>query len=107
MDITRPTVAFTIGMFNAIDGPGYCVYTQAYGLEMNIDGEWPVNTLIMSPPHLVSQMTQAAEVTRAGAIAGASYTPGDGDFRQIREANGSWILCRATDNLSQVRNNPS
>ena len=102
MDRARPTVAFTIGMFNAIDGPSYCVYTQAYGLEMTIDDEWPINTIIMSPPHLVSEMTRAADVMSMGAIAGASYTPGDGDFHQIRDNDGRWVLARPTDNLFQI-----
>lgn len=102
MKTNQPTIAFTIGMCNAVDGPAYFVYTQAYGLEMTFDDEWPVNTLIMSPPHLVAAMTQQADVESMGVIAGASYTPGDGDYAQIADAGGKWVLARRTDNLARI-----
>jgi hypothetical protein len=102
MKLDHPTVAFTIGMRNAIDGPAYFVYTQAYGLEMTMDDEWPINTIIMSPPHLISSMTEDADVASMGAIAGASYTPGDGDYAQIADAGGKWVLARKTDNIARI-----
>lgn len=102
MNLDRPTVAFTIGMFNAIDGPSYCVYTQAYGLEMTIDDEWEVNTIIMAPPHLMASMTEQADIASMGVIPGASYTPGNGDYLQIVAHGGRWVLARPADNISQI-----
>jgi hypothetical protein len=37
MKSKQTTIAFTVGMFNTIDGPMYCVYTQGYGMEMSVD----------------------------------------------------------------------
>lgn len=102
MKIDQPTIAFTIGMCNSVDGPAHSVYTQAYGLEMTIDGDLPINTIIMSPPHLVSSMTEEADVPSMGVIAGASYTPGDGNYAQIADAGGKWVLARSVDNLAQI-----
>jgi hypothetical protein len=102
MDPTRPTIAFTIGLSNAIDGPHYSVYTQAYGLEMSMPDAWPVNTLIMSPPHLLPSITESTGLTDSGIAAGASYTPGDGNFDQIREFGGQWVLARNSDNISHI-----
>lgn len=102
MDSTYPIVAFTIGMFNSIDGPAHCVYTQAYGMEMQFDDQWPLNVIIMCPPHLISSMTQEAEVASMGMIPGASYTPGDGDYEQISQPGGLWVLARESDDLQTI-----
>lgn len=97
----KSTIAFTIGMFNAIDGPAYCVYTQAYGMQMSVS-EWPLNILMMAPPHLVSCMTKDADIVSAGLIPGASYTPGDGNYDQIRKNKGKWVLARPTDDVQRI-----
>ncbi|MFN6128641.1 MAG: hypothetical protein ACK57G_16290 [Planctomycetota bacterium] len=105
MNPENPIVAFTIGMFNAVDGPSYCVYTQAYGMEMQVDDEWPLNVLIMAPPHLVVSLTSEADVVSMGMIPGASYTPGDGDYSQISENGGQWVLARPSDDLQKIVRN--
>ncbi|NNC88430.1 MAG: hypothetical protein HKN82_08235 [Akkermansiaceae bacterium] len=102
MNTACPTVAFTIGMSNAIDGPGYHVYQQAYALEMTMDDEWPLNVIIMAPPHLIASMTQETDITSMGAIPGASYTPGDGDYKQISTSDGRWVLARKSDDISRI-----
>lgn len=105
MNPEYPIVAFTIGLFNAVDGPSYCVYTQAYGMEMQVDDEWPLNVLIMAPPHLVASLTSEADVVSMGMIPGASYTPGDGDYSQISENGGQWVLARPSDDLRKIVRN--
>jgi|GEM_PF-2712763 len=102
MNTEHPIIAFTIGMFNAIDGPSHCVYTQAYGLEMQADDEWPFNVLVMAPPHLVSSLTDEADVASLNLIPGASYTPGDGNYKQIVEQGGKWVLARPSDDLAKI-----
>lgn len=102
MNLNYPTVAFTLAMVNTSDGPWYCVYRQGYGLEMMMDDEWPINTIVMVPPHLVDVLTRSAKIQSAGAIAGASYTPGDGDFRQILDNKGRWVLTRRSDDVSKI-----
>ncbi|WP_372720651.1 hypothetical protein [Novipirellula sp.] len=101
MDRNRKTLAFTVALFNAKDGPSYSVYTQAYGMEMSV-ADWPLNILIMAPPHLVSAMTDAADIQSAGMIPGASYTPGDGDYEQIRSYGGKWVLARPSDDVARI-----
>jgi hypothetical protein len=105
MNTKQPTIAFTIGMFNAVDGPSYCVYTQAYGMEMQVDDEWPLNIVVMAPPHLVSSMTSGADVASMGMVPGASYTPGDGNYSQIADNGGQWVLARPSDNIPVIVKN--
>lgn len=101
MDPNRKTLAFTVNMFNAKDGPPYAVYTQAYGMEMNA-ADWPLNIVMLAPPHLVSALTDAADIQSVGMIPGASYTPGDGDYQQIRKYGGDWVLARPSDDVSRI-----
>ena len=102
MNKENQTIAFTIGMFNSVDGPSHCVYTQAYGMEMQVDDEWPLNILVMAPPHLVASLTNEAEITSAGMIPGASYTPGDGNYQQISDNGGVWVVARSTDDFAKI-----
>ena len=37
-----------------------------------------------------------------GMIPGASYTPGDGNYKQIYEHGGRWVLARASDDLAEI-----
>lgn len=101
MNLACPTIAFTIGLFNSKDA-AYAVYCEAYGLEMTIDDDWPVNTIIMSPPDQISVMTRRANVTSMGVIAGVSSVPADGNFQQIRDCGGTWVLARPSDELSSI-----
>jgi hypothetical protein len=102
MDLTRPTVAFTLSLSNTADGPHHSVYTQAYGLEMSMPDNWPVNTLIMAPPHLIPSITESTGVTTSGVVAGASHTPGNNDYDQIRDFGGCWVLARISDDMSKI-----
>lgn len=101
MDLKQKTLAFTVSMVNAGDGPSYAVYTQAYGMEMNV-ADWPLNIVMMAPPHLVSAMTDAADIRSVGMIPGASYTPGDGNYKQIRKYGGEWVLARPSDDAARI-----
>ncbi len=73
-------------------------------MEMQVDDEWPLNILIMAPPHLISSMTSEADVASMGMIPGASYTPGDGNYKQIVEHGGRWVLARPSDDLATIVN---
>jgi hypothetical protein len=37
-----------------------------------------------------------------GIIAGASYTPGDGNYKQIKSAKGKWVLARPADDIQAI-----
>ncbi|MFN9437455.1 MAG: hypothetical protein ACK6DC_21290 [Planctomycetota bacterium] len=74
-------------------------------MEMQVDDEWPLNVLIMAPPHLVVSLTSEADVVSMGMIPGASYTPGDGDYSQISENGGQWVLARPSDDLQKIVRN--
>jgi hypothetical protein len=97
----RPLLAYTIPIFDNPDGPRYCVYCDAYGLEMNIDDEWPIDTVLMSPPDLVDAITEETDVTSMGTVfAGTSTAPVNGDFGSLVDAQASFVLLDAIDNLA-------
>jgi hypothetical protein len=95
----RPLIAFSVHMYDNADGPGYCVGTEAYGLEMTIDDEWPVDTVILAPPRYVADM---ADVRSMGVQTGASYFPGNQDLQAIVSAGGSWLLVYPEDPINLV-----
>ena len=105
MNPQRPTVAYSICMQNACDGPSYCAYYDAYSLEMSMDDEWPINIMVAVPPHLTPCITQQAEITSMGASAAASYPPTNGDFTQLREAGASWVFAHPFDRIDAILDN--
>ncbi|MDC0008165.1 hypothetical protein OAE12_00485 [bacterium] len=98
----KPIIAFTVAITHREDDPEHCAYTEAYGMEMSVGGSWPVNALMMAPPHLITEMTQYAEITSRDIAAGASYTPGDGNYQNIVDSKGSWVLARPSDDCSKI-----
>ena len=98
----RPVVAHTIPINEAEEeGPRYCIYTDAYGLEMTIDDEWEVDTILMAAPELVDVITQETGATEMGTVyAGASHAPSDGNFQSVVDAEGKWILLSPDDNIA-------
>jgi hypothetical protein len=86
-------------MYNNADGPGYCVGTEAYGLEMTIDDEWPVDTVILCPPRYVAGMS---DVKSMGVHIGASHFPGNQDLRALRNAGATWILAYPEDPIKKA-----
>ena len=102
MKTDKPIIAFTVAITHREDGPEHCAYTEAYGMEMSVGGSWPVNALMLAPPHLITEMTQYAEITSRGIAAGASYTPGDGNYQNIVDSKGKWVLARLSDDCSKI-----
>jgi hypothetical protein len=89
----RPFVAYTISIVENPEGPRYCVYCDAYGLEMNIDDEWPIDTVLLAPPSLVDVINNDTGVTSMGTVySGSSAPPTDGDFKALVAASAKWIL---------------
>ena len=80
----RPVVAYTMRLTESEYGPEYCVKCDAYGLEMNIDDAWPIDTILMAPPDLVDVITDETDVTSMGTVfVGAASSPADGDFQRL------------------------
>lgn len=73
-------------------------------MEMQVDDEWPLNIIIAAPPHLVSSLTSEADVASMEMIPATSYTPGDGNYKQITDNGGRWIYTRPADNLTDALN---
>lgn len=98
----RPVVAYTIPVDETEEeGPRYCIYTDAYGLEMTIDDEWEVDTILMAAPDLVDVITNETGATEMGTVyAGASQSPADGNFQSVVEAAGTWILLSPDDDIA-------
>ena len=92
----------TCEMVHSCDGPSFCAYKQAYGLEMTFDDEWPFETIFMAPPYLLSSVTESVDLESANAVAGASAVPGDRNFSRIADLNAKWVMAWPTDPISQI-----
>ena len=57
--------------------PGYTVYGQAYGIEMQFDPEWPVTMALLAPPEHLRQVTVNTDVQSLGIQAGVSLVMAD------------------------------
>lgn len=92
----RPLVAYTIALHENPNGPAYRVQCDAYGLEMTIDDEWPIDTVLLTEPELMEAITDNSDVASTDNVAiGASSPPADGNFAQIKRQQGKWILLDA------------
>lgn len=100
-----PTIAYSICMQNACDGPWYCAYYEAYGLEMSMDDEWPINTIVAAPPYLTASITKTADVLSMGALAAASYPPPNGDYKSLRDNCVSWVFASTPDDVESIIQN--
>ncbi len=94
----RPFVAFTIEIQAEVEDPEHFVYSNAYGLEMNIDDEWAIDTVILVPPQFVGVVTGDTGVTSMGTVyAGASQLKSIDRLQEILDAGGKWVLLSADD----------
>jgi hypothetical protein len=83
----RPLVAYT----NASN-----IQSDAYGLEMNIDDEWPIDTVIFVPPDQITEATRNTSVTTMGTVSvGASEMPTVNELKRIKKSGGTWVLFNA------------
>lgn len=71
--MSRIMVAYT--MFVSEDDPEYDVYCDAYGLEMNIDDELEVDTVLLAPCSVADHITDSTEVTSMGTVYAGSCGP--------------------------------
>ncbi len=94
----RPVVAYTMRLSESEYGPEYSVKCDAYGLEMNIDDEWPIDTILMASPDLVDVITDETDVTSMGTVfVGAASPPSDGDFQALAGSAATWVLLENAD----------
>jgi hypothetical protein len=92
----RPMVAYSTELPVDDEERNDAVYSNAYGLEMTIDDEYPVDTVILTPPELVSVVTQSTGVTSMGTVfAGSLTAPVNGDFKQLATDGAKWLLIDA------------
>lgn len=72
------------------------IQSDAYGLEMSIDNEWPVDTILFTPPDLLMQVTRDTGVTTMGTVyAGVSSMPPASELAKVHESGGTWVLVDA------------
>jgi len=95
-------LAMTCEMTHACDGPQFCAYKQAYGLEMTFDDEWPFETIFMAPPYLLESVSESVDLDDANATLGASAVPGDRNFARIAGLNGRWVMAWPTDPVVEL-----
>lgn len=92
----RPIVAYSIALPDEGDARSHAVYSDAYGLEMTIDDEFPVDTVILTLPELVSVITGSTGATSMGTVfAGALQPPADGNFSRLAADGATWVIVNA------------
>ena len=92
----RPFVAYTIEVRDDCEDPSHDVYYDAYGLEMNIDDEWEIDTVLLTAPELVDSITGRTNVLEMGTVyAGSNAMPSD--LRKVKKDKGDWILLYAEE----------
>ncbi len=93
----RPIVAYTVEVPDDPKDRKHQVYTDAYGLEMTIDDEWPIDTIVLVPADLVSVIKKETGLLTNGTVyAGASSLPANTQPSAIKKAGGTWQLIDAT-----------
>lgn len=92
----------TCEMTHACDGPLFCAYKQAYGLEMTFDDEWPFETIFMAPPYLLESVSESVDLDDANALLGASAVPGDRNFARLVDLNAKWVMAWPTDPVAKL-----
>lgn len=92
----RPVVAYSIALPENADARFRAVYGDAYGLEMTIDDEFPIDTVILTLPELVSVITGSTGATSMGTVfAGALQPPANGDFPSLAADGATWVMVNA------------
>jgi hypothetical protein len=102
----RPVVAYAIKLPDDDDARHQAVYCDAYGLEMTIDDEWPIDTIVLTLPELVTVITETTSATSMGTVyAGASQPPVSGDLSSLAADGAKWLMlvAGADDAASLVR----
>jgi len=88
----RPFVVYTLSGDGDPEEARSEVYSDAYGLEMNIDDEWPIDTVLLSPPEFLKVITRETDVTKVRSVsAGATRAPADGKLKAIYSSGGRWL----------------
>ena len=95
----RPMAAYTI---ETGDDPEYEIYTDAYGLEMNIDNELGVDTVLFAPAESVCKITEETSVTTMGTVyAGVSDAV---DSKALKKLNGvTWVLVDGSSSGTAIK----
>lgn len=89
----RPFVAYTFDEEGPSDEPDYPFYSEAYGLEMIVDDEWPIDTVVLFPPERVEIITGSTELTSRGTVyAGMSFLPKGPALKKAIAADAQWVL---------------
>ena len=93
----RTFFGYTIALSPNSEDPGQEVYSDAYGLEMSYDDEWPVETVFFVPPHHVSVVTEQTGLRSEGVQVGAQGIPMEGTLRSLAESGATWVLLFANE----------
>lgn len=80
------------------DAQEQSVYADAYGLEMNLDEQWPIDTVLLTPPELFQVVTEQTNLQSLSNVGlGVSSCPGRSDLRTVKSSGIKWILLDASD----------
>lgn len=96
--LRRPLIAFTVEPAADSEDPRYEVQCETYGLEMTIDDEWPVDTVLLARSDLVDVVTSHDDLLSRGTIYAGVISPmNDAELQQAIAAGATWV-CLDSDN---------
>lgn len=80
------------------------VYSNAYGIEMSIDSEWPVDIVLLAPPAFVKTITSDTDVASMENVAiGGNPINDRCDLRRVRKSGGKWVQLIASVPVTKQR----
>ncbi len=71
------------------------IYSDVYGLEMTIDNEWPIETVIVVPPDLVNNIPGMVNIEEMGVSLGATAPPADGNLKTLVADSAKWLMIQS------------
>ncbi|WP_146403057.1 hypothetical protein [Planctomycetes bacterium CA13] len=99
----RPLVVFSIAGVETSDDPGQIVYDNAYGLEMQLDNEWYVDTVMLVVPEYVDVIAnRTGLLNEEAAFAGTTSVPKAGAFQEWPEGKIAWVELDSLTGLASI-----
>ena len=94
----KPFAGYSMTIAADEEDKKHAVYSNAYGIEMSIDSEWPVDVVLLASPALVKTMSGDTDVASMENVTiGGNQVNNRCDLRRVRKSGGKWVRLAASD----------
>ena len=87
----QPLIAYSVAIGD--EDPKYDAQSDAYGLEMSFDDEWPIDVVIVTTPKCVTAIAANTDLASVGVSIGTNAVPKSPHFA----SNASWLVLDVSD----------